>query len=67
MPAKITVNENGPAKIEGEFTLVDKAGNEYAIAGKPAIFLCRCGQTSNAPFCDGAHKSCGFTSPSVAR
>ena len=67
MPAKITLNENGPAKIEGEFTVVDKAGNEYNVAGKLAVFLCRCGQTANAPFCDGAHKSCGFVSPSAAR
>jgi CDGSH-type Zn-finger protein len=28
--------------------------------GKPAIFLCRCGQSAEKPFCDGAHKECGF-------
>jgi CDGSH-type Zn-finger protein len=67
MATKITVNENASLKIEGDFLLVDKAGNEYNVAGKPAVFICRCGQTKNVPFCDGSHKSCGFASPSEAR
>ncbi|MCH2666283.1 CDGSH iron-sulfur domain-containing protein, partial [bacterium] len=29
--------------------------------GRP-IALCRCGATENKPFCDGAHKNCGFSS-----
>ena len=67
MAAKSTVNENGPLKIEGEFSLHDKAGNTYNVGGKPAVFICRCGQTKNAPFCDGTHKTCGFVSVSEAR
>ena len=67
MAAKITINENASLKIEGDFVLVDKTGKEYNVAGKPAVFVCRCGQSKNAPFCDGTHKSCGFTSPSEAR
>lgn len=67
MPTKILVNANGPLKLEGDFTLVDPAGNEFSLGGKTTIFLCRCGQTKNSPFCDGQHKACNFTSPSQAR
>lgn len=67
MPAKITVNKNGPLKIEGEFEIVDCLGNPYPIGGKRAVFLCRCGNTKNAPFCDGQHKACGFTCEAIAQ
>jgi CDGSH-type Zn-finger protein len=30
------------------------------------LSLCRCGQSSNKPFCDSAHKTCGFSSQLVA-
>lgn len=66
MAAKMTVNENGPLKIEGDFKIYDAAGNAWNLEGKPAVFICRCGQTSKAPFCDGTHKSCGFVGPSKA-
>ncbi len=64
--AKLTVNENGPLKVEGDFTLTDAAGNTYNTEGKKAIFVCRCGATKNPPFCDGNHKNCGFEGPSRA-
>ncbi|MBR9974391.1 MAG: CDGSH iron-sulfur domain-containing protein [Bacteroidetes bacterium] len=67
MPTKITVNANGPFMIEGDFTLTDGAQNSYDLAGREKIFLCRCGESSNKPFCDGAHKSCGFVDPGEAR
>jgi CDGSH-type Zn-finger protein len=31
------------------------------------ITLCRCGQSSNKPFCDGTHNRCGFESAVEAR
>ncbi len=29
-------------------------------AGKPALALCRCGQSRHRPFCDGTHGAAGF-------
>ena len=53
---KITVNNNGSLKIEGEFTIVDKSGNEYGLEGREVVAICRCGLSNNKPFCDGSHK-----------
>jgi len=57
----IKVRDNGPLLVEGPITVIDAAGNTFTIpANKPAIALCRCGQSKNKPFCDGTHKECGF-------
>lgn len=53
---KITVNNNGSLKIEGDMEVVDKNGNIYNLGGRDIITLCRCGQSKNKPFCDGSHK-----------
>ena len=53
---KITVNNNGSLKIEGEIELVDKNGMPYYLGGREVISLCRCGLSKNKPFCDGSHK-----------
>jgi len=53
---KITVNNNGSLKIEGEFEIVDKEGKNYDLAGRTIVSLCRCGRSQNKPFCDGSHK-----------
>ncbi|HHK43030.1 MAG TPA: CDGSH iron-sulfur domain-containing protein [Planctomycetaceae bacterium] len=59
----IRVRDNGPLLVEGEFELVDAEGKAFAIdRSKPAIAICRCGASAKRPFCDGAHKSCGFES-----
>lgn len=64
---KITVNNNGPLKIEGEFTISDASGKEYGLAGRTVIGLCRCGLSENKPFCDGAHARQGFQSTCEAK
>lgn len=53
---RLTVNSNGSLKIEGDFEIVDMQGNEYGLAGRELVSLCRCGHSKNKPFCDGAHK-----------
>jgi CDGSH-type Zn-finger protein len=61
-PVKITVRPNGPLQVEGAIALTDANGKQWDLAGKPAVFLCRCGASENKPFCDGAHKKVGFQS-----
>jgi len=53
---KITVNNNGSIRIEGEFELLDASGNSFNLGDRKKISLCRCGLSSKKPFCDGAHK-----------
>ena len=55
---KITVMPNGPLMIEGNLT-VNKNSGETIKEGEK-LFLCRCGHSSNKPFCDGSHKKVGF-------
>lgn len=66
MAAKITVNNNGSLRIEGDFEIYDANGGKYDLAGRTVIGLCRCGQSSNKPFCDGSHAKCGFESQVIA-
>jgi CDGSH-type Zn-finger protein len=64
---KITVRNNGSIRIEGDFVDMDQDGNAFDLAGRTTISLCRCGHSANKPFCDGAHKDCGFDSVIIAR
>ncbi|RTQ45243.1 CDGSH iron-sulfur domain-containing protein [Hymenobacter gummosus] len=57
MPTKLTVNNNGSLRVEGEdFIIVDAQGNEYGLQGRTLVSICRCGLSANKPFCDGSHK-----------
>ncbi|HEY4847500.1 MAG TPA: CDGSH iron-sulfur domain-containing protein [Methylocella sp.] len=31
------------------------------VRTEPTMYLCRCGGSSNKPFCDGTHKKIGFS------
>lgn len=59
---KVTVNNNGSLRIEGDFSLQDAEGKEFGLGGRTIISLCRCGHSANKPFCDGSHKPSGFES-----
>lgn len=63
---RITVNPNGSLRVEGDFEIVDAEGRPFGLAGRTRVSLCRCGQSANKPFCDSAHKTCGFDSQVVA-
>ncbi len=68
MPAvKISVANNGPLRLEGDFSILDAVGREFGLAGRVALSLCRCGQSENKPFCDGSHARTGFQSVCEAR
>lgn len=55
MATKITINNNGSMKVEGDFSIVDREGNSYDLGGREVVGLCRCGLSKNKPFCDGSH------------
>jgi CDGSH-type Zn-finger protein len=67
MSVKVTIRNNGPVRIEGDFVIVDQDGRQFDLAGRTVITLCRCGESSNKPFCDGTHNKCGFDSAVEAR
>jgi CDGSH-type Zn-finger protein len=67
MPTKITVQNNGSIRIEGDFEILDPAGAAFGLAGRTVISLCRCGQSANKPFCDGSHNRTGFNDTVAAR
>lgn len=67
MAVKVTIINNGPIRIEGEFIIEDSEGNSYGLAGRSVISLCRCGMAENKPFCDGSHGRTGFSSECKAR
>lgn len=53
----VTVIPDGPLKISG--------ASELRYCGQPLeadgdVYLCRCGDSSSAPFCDGTHRKVGF-------
>jgi CDGSH-type Zn-finger protein len=58
---KITIRPNGPLLVAGPVDLVDADGKAVKIPeGKTTVALCRCGQSSTKPFCDGTHGKVGF-------
>ena len=63
---KIEVRENGPLRVYGPFEMVDKDGNAYSLPEGEWVTICRCGQSENKPFCDGAHRGAGFEAASKA-
>jgi CDGSH-type Zn-finger protein len=67
MPStKVTVNNDGSIRIEGDFEIADPQGLMFGLGGRTAIGLCRCGASQNKPFCDGAHARTGFQDKVVA-
>ncbi|MGH9871399.1 MAG: CDGSH iron-sulfur domain-containing protein [Pyrinomonadaceae bacterium] len=59
--AEVTIRptKNGPLIVEGPVDLFDNDGNKITVE-KPRLALCRCGASSNKPFCDGTHSVIGF-------
>jgi CDGSH-type Zn-finger protein/uncharacterized Fe-S cluster protein YjdI len=76
---RIKVIRNGPYVVEGNIPLVSKTQvvSEYGepltwrkdallAADEGEYHLCRCGQSSNKPFCDGSHRATGFDGTETA-
>ena len=64
LPPSIAVVEDpqegvsGPLWVRGGIEIV--GGDGVAYESRNRVTLCRCGQSKNKPFCDGAHASVGF-------
>ena len=56
----IEERENGPLVIKGATRMVGPDGGDIEV--KEVMALCRCGGSSNKPFCDGTHNRNGFQS-----
>jgi CDGSH-type Zn-finger protein len=64
---KVTIFNNGPVRVEGDFEIVDQEGKTFGLAGRTAVAICRCSHSGNQPFCDGSHKRQNFTNTVTAR
>jgi len=50
---------SGPLWVRGGVEVLSADGSAYEVRNRVA--LCRCGASSNKPFCDGSHVSSGFS------
>ena len=55
---EVRASADGPLLVSGGMRVTDAAGNVLYEGERAA--LCRCGGSSNKPFCDGTHKTNGF-------
>lgn len=64
--ATIKVLQSGPYMVQGDdVTAVDWNGATYPTPKRP-FYLCRCGASTNKPFCDGTHTKLGFKAAEAA-
>lgn len=75
---KIEVTSNGPYEVSGDVPLRPKAPvlsehgepltwkTEAPLDHAETYYLCRCGQSSNKPFCDGSHAFARFDGTEAA-
>ena len=59
-PLAIKAVKDGPLLLKGNVTMSGASGRS-SWQGKQ-VALCRCGASTNKPFCDGSHKKVGFSS-----
>lgn len=54
----ICLIKNGPYRITGKLKLIAPDGT--VLSTEECVVLCRCGHSSNMPFCDGTHVRAKF-------
>lgn len=55
---KIKSLKDGPYQVSGGVTVEDASGK--TMVTEKEVFLCRCGQSKNKPYCDKTHNQVGF-------
>jgi CDGSH-type Zn-finger protein/uncharacterized Fe-S cluster protein YjdI len=64
-PAKTntaTLAAAGPLFVRGDIE-IRRGSDDAVVLRDTRVALCRCGQSANKPFCDGAHAGAGFDDP----
>ncbi len=59
-PISLTVLDNGPLKVSAESLTLSYCGEAVDVEAGSDVYICRCGESKNAPFCDGSHAKVGF-------
>jgi CDGSH-type Zn-finger protein/uncharacterized Fe-S cluster protein YjdI len=57
-PLQVTPTHDGPLRVRGPLELLSGTGR--TIRRVKEAYLCRCGGSSNKPYCDGTHAKNGF-------
>ncbi len=57
-PVTVTIIKGGPIHVKGYFAFKNSSG-QTEIKDHD-LYLCRCGGSSNKPFCDGTHRRIGI-------
>ena len=65
-PVTVTCKPNGPLLVVGPITLIDPTGAQVTVTPDRPVALCRCGQSSMKPFCDGSHSRTSFAASDPA-
>ena len=60
----IEISNDGPYLVKDLKTLTNSKGETLSTQATTA--LCRCGESSNKPFCDGTHSKIGFSGKKVS-
>ena len=60
-----TLTSCGPARLCGDLVLIGR--DDEAAFRDVQMTLCRCGASSNKPFCDGSHRRIGFADDGALR
>lgn len=58
-PVDVEALPDGPLKVSGPLEIVSGTGR--TIDRRASAYLCRCGASTNKPFCDGTHAKIGFS------
>lgn len=69
MTIKIVATKDGPYLVGGDLSqleLTDSTGQRVDLGDEKKIWLCRCGASTNKPFCDGKHSDIGFKAAEAA-
>ena len=60
-PVLVEPQPNRSLKLTGNLEIISGTGR--TVNTVTSVWLCRCGQSQNKPYCDGSHLAAGFVAP----